>query len=124
MQNEIWTQAVAATRDSGYQPVAMLILPAISKMIDISTERTMALQLHPPMIIFVMLAGLMLIGSLLAGYGMASRKSRNWMHTIAFVLILALTVYVSRDLEFPRLPGLVGMNDIDNVMVDLRKSMH
>ena len=45
---------------------------------------------------------------------MASRKSRNWMHTIAFVVILALTVYVIRDLEFPRLPGLVGMNDIDN----------
>ena len=84
----------------------------------------MALQLHPPTIIFVMLAGLMLIGALLAGYGTASRKSRNWMHTIAFVVILALTVYVIRDLEFPRLPGLVGMNDIDNVMVDLRKSMH
>jgi hypothetical protein len=39
------------------------------------------------------------------------------MHTVAFVVIL-------RDLEFSRLPGLVGMNDIDNVMVDLRKSMH
>ena len=47
-----------------------------------------------------------------------------WMHTIAFVVILALTVYVIRDLEFPCLQGLVGMNDIDNVMVDLRKSMH
>jgi hypothetical protein len=45
LQNEIWTQAIAATRDSGYQPVAMLILPAISKMINISTERTMALHL-------------------------------------------------------------------------------
>ena len=42
LQNEIWTQAIAATRDSGYQLVAMLILPAISKMINISTERTMA----------------------------------------------------------------------------------
>ena len=123
LQHEIWTQAITATRDSGYEPVAMMILPAISKMINISTERTLAIQLHPPTIIFVMLAGLMLIGSLLAGYGMASRKSRNWMHTAAFVVILALTVYVIRDLEFPRLPGLVGMNDIDNVMVDLRKSM-
>ena len=101
----------------------MLILPAINKMINISTEGTMA-QLHPPMIIFVMLAGVMLIGSLLAGYGMASRRARNWMHTVAFDVILALTVYVIRDLEFPRLPGLVGMNDIDNVMVDLRKSRH
>lgn len=124
LQNEIWAQSVAATRDSAYQPVAMLILPAIGKMIDISTERTIAIQLHPPTIIFVMLAALMLICSLLAGYGMASRRSRNWLHTIAFVVILALTMYVIRDLEFPRLPGLVGMNNIDNVMVDLRKGMN
>lgn len=124
VQNEIWTQAVTATRDAGYQPVAMLILPAISKMMNISTQRTVALKIHPPAIIFVMLAGLMLVGSLLAGYGMASRKSRNWVHTIAFAVILTLTFYVIRDLEFPRLPGLVGMNDIDNVLVDLRKSMH
>ena len=101
LQNEIWTQAVTATRDSGYQPVALQVLPAIGKMINISTRRTMALQTHPPTIVFVMLAGLMLIGSLLAGYGMASGKSRNWMHTVAFVAILALTFYVIRDLEFP-----------------------
>ena len=93
-------------------------------MIDISTQRTAALYTHPPTIIFVMLAGLMLVGSLLAGYWMASAKSRNWTHTVAFSVILALTFYVIRDLEFPRLPGLVGLNDFDNVLVDLRKSMH
>ena len=49
LQNEIWTQAVTATRDSGYQPVAMLMLPAISKMIDISSQRTMAYRcIHQP----------------------------------------------------------------------------
>jgi hypothetical protein len=36
LQNDIWTQAVTATRDSGYQPVAMLILLAIGRMINIS----------------------------------------------------------------------------------------
>jgi hypothetical protein len=46
------------------------------------------------------------------------------MHAVAFVMILALTVYVIRDLEFPRLPGLVGLNDFDNVLVDPRISMH
>jgi hypothetical protein len=55
---------------------------------------------------------------------MAGGKSRNWVHMAAFVAILAFTFYVIRDLEFPRLPGLVGMSEIDNVMVDLRKSMH
>jgi hypothetical protein len=123
LRNDIWTQAVTATRDSGYQPVAMLILLAIGRMINISIRRTIALEMHPPTIIFVMLAGMILVGSLLAGYGMVSGKSRNWIDTVTFVVILALTVYDIRDLEFPRLPGLVGMNDIDNVMVDLRKSM-
>ncbi|MBS1842073.1 MAG: DUF4239 domain-containing protein [Acidobacteria bacterium] len=124
LQNEIWTQAVTASRDSGYQPVAMLILPAISKMMNITTERNMALQTHPPAVIFVMLDGLILVASLLAGYGMAGGKSRNWMYIVAFAMILAFTFYVIRDLEFPRLPGLVGLNDFDNVLVDLRKSMH
>jgi hypothetical protein len=69
LQNDIWAQAVTATRDTGYQPVALQILPAISRMIGISTQRTVALEVHPPTIIFVMLAGLMLVGALLAGYG-------------------------------------------------------
>lgn len=123
LQNEIWTRAVNATADAGYQPVALQILPSIGRMINISTERTVALYTHPPTIIFVMLAGLMLVGALLAGYGMASKKSRNWLHTAAFAATLALTFFVIRDLEYPRLPGLVGMNEIDNVMADLRKSM-
>jgi hypothetical protein len=77
LQNDIWAQAVAATRDAGYQPVALQILPAISRMINIASQRTMAVRTHPPTIIFVMLAVLMLASSLLAGYGMASVKSRN-----------------------------------------------
>jgi hypothetical protein len=124
LQNEIWAQGVAATREAAYQPTALQVLPAIGNMINISTQRTAALYTHPPRIIFVMLAGLMLVGSLLAGYGMASGKSRNWMHTVAFALTLALTFYVIRDLEYPRLPGLVGLNNFDNVLVDLRNSMH
>jgi hypothetical protein len=123
LQNDIWTQAVNATRDTRHQSDALLILPAIGKMVNISSQRTAALYTHPPTIIFVMLAGLMLVGSLLAGYGMASAKSRNWTHTVAFAVVLALTFYVIRDLEYPRLPGLVGMNNFDNVLVDLRKSM-
>ena len=123
LQNEIWTQTVAGTRDPAYQQNAILVLPAIGRMISISGQRTAALYTHPPTIIFVMLAGLMLVGSLLAGYGMASAKSRNWTHTIAFAVTLALTFYVIRDLEYPRLPGLVGMSNFDNVLVDLRDSM-
>ena len=123
LQNEIWSQAVAAASGSQYQNADLLVLPAIGKVINISTQRTAALYTHPPAIIFIMLGGLMLIGALLSGYGMASAKSRNWTHTIAFAVILSLTFYVIRDLEYPRLPGLVGMNNFDNVLVEVRKGM-
>lgn len=124
LQDDIWTKAVTATREPPYQQAALQVLPAVGKMINISTQRTAALYTHPPTIIFVMLAGLMLIGSLLAGYGMAGSKTRNWTHTIAFAVVLSLTFYVIRDLEYPRLPGLVGMSNFDNVLVELRNSMH
>jgi len=123
LQEEIWTQATDATRESAYQPVALQILPAVGRMIDISAQRTAALYTHPPSIIFFMLGGLMLIGAMLAGYGMAGSRTRNWTHTTAFAAVLALTFYVIRDLEFPRQPGLVGMSSFDNVLVEVRKDM-
>ena len=123
LQNDIWAQAVAATQKAGYQPISLQVMPALGKMIDISAQRTAALYSHPPMIIFLMLGGMMLVCSLLAEYGMASARSRNWTHMIAFAVILAATFYVIRDLEYPRLPGLVGMNNFDNVLVKLRDRM-
>jgi len=37
-------------------------------------------------------------------------------------VVLAVTVYVNIDLEYPRI-GLILMTDSDQVLVDLRKSM-
>jgi len=123
LQHDIFTQAVNATSGTGHEADEVLILPAIGQMISISNQRTAALFSHPPTIVFIMLAGLMLVGSLLAGYGMASVKSHNWMHTFALAIVLALTFYVIRDLEYPRLPGLVGLSDFDNVLIELRDSI-
>jgi hypothetical protein len=49
LQEEIWAQAVAATRLPNSHPDAgKLLLPALNNMIDIATTRTMVLQMHPP----------------------------------------------------------------------------
>jgi len=100
----------------------VVLLPALNAMIDITTTRTEAARVHPPLIIFVMLGALTLACSLFAGYDMASRKRLNMLHSAGFALVLALTVYVIIDLEYPRL-GLIQMVDSDQVLVDLRKSM-
>ena len=123
LQGEIWTQAMAAGRMEGAPPPAtMLLLPALNQMIDITTTRTMVTQLHPPIVIFAMLYGLALASALLAGYGMAGGKSRNWLHIIGFAAVMAMAVYVIIDIEYPRL-GLIRVDTYDQALVDLRASM-
>ncbi len=124
LQNQIWKDAVAACRDSGSSPATMLLLPALNQMIDITTTRTEAMRTHAPAVIYLMLGLLVLAGSLLAGYGMASGKKRNWFHAFAFALIMSIAIYVILDFEFPRV-GLIRVgNAYDQVLLDVRQSMN
>ena len=123
LQQDIWTAAVAACRDPGAAPGApMLLLPALNEMIDITTTRLMAARMHPPGIIFAMLVVLTLAGALLAGHAMASHPRWSWMHALALATVMAATVYIIIDLEYPRL-GFIRVDATDEVLVDLRKSM-
>jgi len=121
LQGEIWSRAVAACQQSSTPLVAQLI-PALNQMFDIATTRTMAAQVHPPAVVFLMLGVLALICALLAGYAMAGGKSRSGIHVLGFALIMATTVYVILDLEFPRF-GLIRVDATDRVLLDLRASM-
>ena len=107
----------------GPQATTMLLLPALNAMIDITTTRSVATQIHPPLVIFAMLCVLALASSLLAGYSIAGgQPSSCWIHMLAFAVIMAVTVYVILDLEYPRL-GLIRVDAVDQVLVDLRDSM-
>ena len=123
LQEEIWTEAVYATRASGAHPAAAwLLLPALNNMVDIATTRTMALQMHPPRIVYVLLFCLGLICSLLAGYRMSTGARRSWLHILGFTVITMIIVYVMLDAEYPRY-GLIRLETADQVLVDLRTNM-
>lgn len=123
LQEAIWTNAVAASQAQGASSDApMLLLPALNHMIDITTTRAMALELHPPLIIFGMLFLVALASALLAGYSMAGGKDRKWLHVIGFALVIGITVYVILDIEFPRF-GLIRVDAFDKALVDLLNSM-
>ncbi len=53
---------------------------------------------------------------------MAGGRKRSWTHAIGFVAVFALTVYVMLDLEYPR-RGLIRIDDMDQVLIELRESM-
>jgi len=123
LQNEIWAEAVEATQLPGAHPDAgKLLLPALNEMIDITTTRTMAARIHPPMIVFALLFFLALACSLIAGYRMAGGARRSWLHIIAFVAATVVSVYVILEIEYPR-RGFIRIDAYDQVLVDVRRSM-
>ena len=91
-------------------------------MIDITTTRAMATENHPPLVVFLLLGGLCLVGALLVGYGTSANAVRGWFHPVVFAAILSLTVYVIADIEFPRL-GLIRVDAADHVLIDLLQRM-
>jgi hypothetical protein len=123
MQQQIWAKAVAGSTAPGAHPdSAKLLLPALNEMIDITTTRAMAMQMHPPPVTFGLLFTLMLVSALLAGYAMSAAKTRNWLYRFAFAFTLAGAAYVILDFEFPRF-GLIRVDAFDHALVDLRQSM-
>lgn len=123
LQNEIWAKALAATqKPDTAAPATMLMVPALNDMFDITTTRLMATRNHPPLIIFLLLAGLSLVGAMLVGFDTSASRARPWLPTIVFAGIMALAVNVILELEFPRY-GLIRVDSADQVLVELRASM-
>jgi hypothetical protein len=123
LQAEIWKQAVAATRVPGVPTSAeILVMPALNEMFDISSTRLAATRIHPPIIIYLMLIALALVAALLAGYQSAGEKGYDWVHKVGFATIVAATVYVILDIEFPRL-GFVRLDAIDQLLINVRAGM-
>ena len=119
LQNRIWQQVMANCRQpTTPSQVTMLVLPALNDMIDITSTRVGATQNHPPLVIFLLLGGLSLVGALLVGYGGAETPQRNWLHSLLFSAVLPLTVYVILDLEFPRV-GMVRVDAADQMLLEL-----
>jgi hypothetical protein len=123
LQRDIWAQAIAAARMAESRREAeLLVIPALNQMFDITTVRVVATQLHPPSIIYEMLIALALASALLAGYQSAGEKDYHWVHKLGFASIVALTVYVILDIEYPR-AGWVRLDAIDQVLVNVRAGM-
>lgn len=123
LQDQIWTMAVKACHDSGSVPATTLLLTTLNEMFDIAALRnTVALEMHPPVVIFIMLFSLALISAGLAGFSDAGAGRRNWVHVVAFATIIAGTVYVILDVEYPR-RGLIRVDSVDRALIELRNSM-
>lgn len=123
IQQELWATLIHAVRNDKTLPLTQTVLPPTNEMFDLSTSRLMAAQKHPPVAVFVMLGLLVLVSSLLAGYGMAKAERQSTLHLFGFAAIMALSVYLILDIEYPRL-GIIRIDSFDEAVIELRKSMN
>jgi len=96
-----------------------MLLPAVDQLVRVSTTRTMALQNHPPAVVYGMLFVLGLLCSLLVGFRM---PVRSWLHIVSFTLITTSVVYISLDMEYPRV-GLIRLDHADKALKEVRAGM-
>jgi hypothetical protein len=122
-QRSIWSNAVnAAKRQPAFPAGAILVLPALNQMIDITTTRTMASWQHPPITIYVMLVLVLLASAAYVGYSMAGQRI-SWPHTLGFVILTVFVFSVILDLEYPRM-GFLREESFDRALHELRASWH
>jgi len=122
LKAKLWDATVAACPQTNHPPACALVAPALTNAFEIARLRAGASEKHPPQIIYVMLFGLSLVGSLLAGFGMAAAKARSWVHIVCFATALTVTLYVVTELEFPRI-GLIRIENFDSFLINLENQM-
>ncbi|HTO68580.1 MAG TPA: DUF4239 domain-containing protein [Myxococcota bacterium] len=123
LQNEIWKTASADCQGVADARTCMLLLPALNDMIDITSTQTMALETHPPGVVYALLVGLVLASALMAGLATGTAGQRSWTHMVGFSLAMSVSVFVIVDIEYPR-AGLIRIDSADRMMVELRQSMN
>jgi hypothetical protein len=76
-----------------------------------------------PALIFILLTTVALVSALLAGYAMAKRRSRSWLHLVLYAAVIAVTIYAILDLEYSRF-GRIRIDGADKALYQLRDSIH
>jgi hypothetical protein len=121
-KGRLWDAALTACPKNAYQPACGLALPALNSLYEVARNRAGAAEKHPPQIIHVMLFGLDLGCSLLAGFGMSASRARSWLHMLLFAGTLTVALYIVTDIEYPRL-GLIRIETFDHFLADALDQM-
>jgi hypothetical protein len=121
IQSDIWASVQKAVHASPDPQTGPLVLSPLSEMFSANTTRTYTMLAHTPVAIVALLIFSALLSSMLAAYGGADRPRRK-LHMFVFNLMVAVTIYVILDLDYPRI-GLIRLDVSDKAMIDLRHSM-
>jgi hypothetical protein len=107
LHERMWTQPLTGLKDDA--PRLMIVLPAINEVIDLHTTHLSMVYRHLPLPILLVLLGMTGIFLIIVGYGDGRAGSRSPFLTSIHVVVLAVALWMTIDLDQPR-QGLMQVN--------------
>lgn len=124
LQLDLWRSTLASVkRPDSAAGAAVTVLPAMTAMFDAAMLRTVALEAHPPLVIFVLLYTLAACAGVIIGAQVTTQSpDPRLFQQGALALLLGLAIFVILELEYPR-GGLVTIQAADHFLIELRDSI-
>jgi hypothetical protein len=112
----MWKRATLLARDAANLASTQQMIPKLTEMIDLVTERNAMREARIPTLILVMLLLLTMVSAFMSGYSHKAKK-RNLVMITAFALMTTFTIYIVLELDRP-LRGLISIDSAQQKIVD------
>ena len=108
IQLKLWQDTITNSN-----PNSSRVNAALLAMINAADIRMITMHIHPPMVIFYLFLTMSIVSALLAGYNIGGKKAGSPIHMIVYALLMAFTIYLTIDMEYPRSGFLTNINSFD-----------
>jgi hypothetical protein len=98
----LWRGSVSACRQEDSPTTAQLLLPAMSRMMELANTSYLEAQIRPSQIRFVLLVALCLICGFVSGQASSGTTLRSRIATIALMAVLATVFYLILNMQCPQ----------------------
>lgn len=106
--DRIWAAASAGTNAKASAMVA--VLPPVNETLDLHATRLAVSRKHLPALVIGLLLACVFLAIGIIGYGCGLTGRRNLIMTSSLVLLLAASLWMIVDLDYPRI-GLIQLSD-------------
>jgi hypothetical protein len=121
IQTELWSRAEALARANPNSEVAGLYIETLNELIDLHTERVVAVFNRIPFNFWLVIFFMAFIALMMVGFQNGQGGSRNLIAISALVLIFAAVIQLNIDLDRPQ-EGLLQVSQ--QAMIDVQKMMN
>jgi hypothetical protein len=121
LHTQLWTQAAAAVEKDSHSIVVGIFIQSLNEVIDLHSKRVLVgIRSRIPLVIWIGLFGLALLGMAAVGYQNALSGTRRSPAMLALVLSFSVVLLLIADLDRGQ-EGLLRISQ--QALVDLQKSM-